>query len=126
MDAAHYKYRFGVLLKLGVERKEIRRLILKQLGVWFGIPIGTALMISAVFLIYFIGTVAAQIDAYIGSAELIRQIECDGRCTFGVAFLLFWCDMDFVSKEYRINEEKTCKNFLDFDVTSSDMLISSR
>lgn len=87
LDAAHYKYRFGVLLKLGVERKEIRRLILKQLGVWFGIPIGTALMISAVFLIYFIGTVAAQIDAYIGSAELIRQIGV----TVGVLLVLLFC-----------------------------------
>lgn len=96
LDAAHYKYRFGVLLKLGVERKEIRRLILKQLGVWFGIPIGTALMISAVFLIYFIGTVAAQIDAYIGSAELIRQIGVTVGvllallfCYFGVTWILF-------------------------------------
>lgn len=96
LDAAHYKYRFGVLLKLGVERNEIRRLILKQLGVWFGIPIGTALMISAVFLIYFIGTVTAQIDAYIGSAELIRQIGVTVGvllallfCYFGVTWILF-------------------------------------
>ena len=68
----------------------------KRQGVWFGIPIGTALMISAVFLIYFIGTVAAQIDAYIGSAELIRQIGVTVGvllallfCYFGVTWILF-------------------------------------
>lgn len=96
LDAAHYKYRFGVLLKLGVERKEVRCLILKQLGVWFGIPIGTALIISVIFLIYFIGTVAAQVDAYIGFAELIRQIGVTAfvllillGCYFGTTWILF-------------------------------------
>ena len=39
LDAGQYKYRFSVLRKLGVEEHHINKLILKQLSVWFGLPI---------------------------------------------------------------------------------------
>lgn len=74
LDAGQYNYRFSVLRKLGVEETHIRKLILKQLGVWFGLPIIVAIVVAAVVTGYFIQTVSAEISAYIGFAALIAQI----------------------------------------------------
>lgn len=38
-DVGHYRYRFGVLHKIGVEKSHINRLIFRQLSVWFGFPV---------------------------------------------------------------------------------------
>ena len=45
--ADQHRYRFSVLRKIGVEEKRINRLILKQLGVWFGLPLATAAAAAA-------------------------------------------------------------------------------
>ena len=74
LDAGQYNYRFSVLRKLGVEETHIRKLILKQLGVWFGLPIIVAIVVAAVVTGYFIRTVSAEISAYIGFTALIAQI----------------------------------------------------
>ena len=74
LDAGKYKYRFSVLRKLGVEEQQIGKLVLKQLGVWFGLPILVAIIVSMVVIAYFIQTVSAEISAYIGSRALMLQI----------------------------------------------------
>lgn len=73
LDAGKYKYRFSVLRNLGVEEKEIQRLILKQLGIWFGFPIMTAIGVAAIIIIYFVHMAAAEITAYMGLGVLFRQ-----------------------------------------------------
>ncbi len=87
LDAAQYKYRFSVLRKLGVEEKHISKLILKQLSVWFGLPIITAILVAAVVITYFIQTISAEISAYIGFGALILQIGA----TVGILVLLLIC-----------------------------------
>lgn len=74
LDANQYQYRFSVLRKLGVEDKHIRKLILKQLGVWFGLPIVVAILVAGVVLVYFTQMVSAEISAYIGFDALMVQI----------------------------------------------------
>lgn len=74
LDAAHNKYRFGVLFKLGVDRHETERLILKQLAVWFGLPITIAAFVSIIVVTYFFETISAEISAYIGQAALLTQV----------------------------------------------------
>lgn len=74
MDAPHYRYRFGVLRKLGVDEQDINRLILKQLAVWFGLPITTAVIIAGVVIAYFLQMISVQIAAYVGFGELFVQI----------------------------------------------------
>ena len=74
LDAGKYKYRFSVLRKLGVEEQQIGKLVLKQLGVWFGLPILVAIIVSMIVIAYFIQTVSAEISAYIGSRALMLQI----------------------------------------------------
>ncbi|MDO4677938.1 MAG: ABC transporter permease [Eubacteriales bacterium] len=87
LDAGQYKYRFSVLRKLGVEEKHISKLILKQLSVWFGLPIITAILVAAVVITYFIQTISAEISAYIGFGTLILQIGA----TVGILVLLLIC-----------------------------------
>ncbi len=74
MDAPHSKYRFGVLRKIGVEEQDIEKLILKQLFVWFGLPIITALVISSIVIAYFFHMISVQILAYVGFRVLFMQI----------------------------------------------------
>lgn len=74
LDAAHYRYRFGVLRKLGVDQQETERLILKLLAVWFGLPITVAAVMSIIVASYFFTTISAQISAYIGMGALLRQV----------------------------------------------------
>ena len=74
LDAAHYKYRFGVLHKLGVDQQEADHLILKQLAVWFGLPITIAAFVSIIVIAYFFETISVQIFAYIGVGALLTQV----------------------------------------------------
>lgn len=73
LDTAHYRFRFGVLYKLGVDQQEMERLILKQLAVWFGLPIFVAAVVSTIIVNYFFQTISAQISAYIGMNTLLAQ-----------------------------------------------------
>lgn len=85
LDAGQYRYRFSVLRKLGVEETHINRLILKQLGVWFGLPVIVAILVATVVTGYFIRTVSAEISAYIGFDTLTVQI---GTTTGALTVLL--------------------------------------
>lgn len=87
LDAGQYKYRFSVLQKLGVEEQRITKLILKQLGVWFGLPVIVAVVVAAVIIAYFIQTISAEISAYIGLSTLMLQIGA----TVGILAILLVC-----------------------------------
>ena len=85
--ASQYKYRFSVLRKLGVEDTHIGKLVLKQLGIWFGLPIVVAIIVSTMVIIYFIQTISAEIYAYIGFGTLTTQIGM----TVSILALLLIC-----------------------------------
>lgn len=87
LDAGKYKYRFGILRKLGVEEEKIGRLVLKQLGVWFGLPVLVAVIVATVVIAYFIQTVSAEISAYVGFGTLMLQIGM----IVGILVLLLIC-----------------------------------
>lgn len=87
LDAGKYKYRFSVLRKLGVEEQRIEKLVLKQLSVWFGLPIIVAIIVSTIIIAYFIQTISAEISAYIGFEALMLQIGM----TVGILILLLIC-----------------------------------
>lgn len=87
LDAGQYKYRFSVLRKLGVEEAHINKLILKQLSVWFGLPILVAVVVATVVIAYFVQTISAEISAYIGFGALLFQIGA----TAGILLLLLIC-----------------------------------
>ena len=87
LDAGHYRYRFSVLRKLGVEERNMERLMLKQLGVWFGLPVMLAIAVAAVATACFVRAISAEISAYIGFASLLQQVGI----TVGILILLLVC-----------------------------------
>lgn len=87
LDADQYKYRFSVLRKLGVEEPRIQKLVLKQLGVWFGLPVLVAVIVAAVVIAYFVQSISAEISAYIGVTALLLQ----AGTTVGILAGLFLC-----------------------------------
>lgn len=87
MDAEQYQARFLVLQRLGAEEGEIRKLILRLLGIWFGLPVSIAAVISMVVGGYFLQSISAEIRAYIGSDVLAAQCTT----TVGILILLLGC-----------------------------------
>lgn len=75
LDAGKYKYRFAVLRKLGVEGKNIKMLVFKQILVWFGLPVLVSIILSVVTITCFMQSVSAEIVAYIGIETLISQVS---------------------------------------------------
>ncbi len=86
-DAGQYKYRFSVLRNLGVEEQRIRKLMLKQLSIWFGVPTAMAAAAASIVTAYFIQTISAEVSAYIGFTALLLQIGT----TAGILTVLLIC-----------------------------------
>lgn len=87
LDAGQYRYRFSVLRKLGVGEKEIGRLVVRQLGFWFGLPVGAAALAGGAVVGCFVLVVQAEIGAYIGFGVLAVQLGI----TAAVLTLLLGC-----------------------------------
>lgn len=51
-DAAKYRFRYDVLSKLGLKRREIDRIIRKQLVWYYGVPVLLAVVLSAVIVLF--------------------------------------------------------------------------
>ena len=77
----------GVSYAIRLSTLQINRLVLKQLSVWFGLPILVGVIVSVVVIVYFIQTVSAEISAYIGFRTLMLQIGM----TAGILALLLIC-----------------------------------
>lgn len=84
MDAAQYRYRFGLLQQLGVDRANIQRLVRKQLYLWFGLPVLVAIFVVTIIFTYFLQTISAEISAYIGAKVLLTQLAI----SLGILMLL--------------------------------------
>ena len=81
-DARQHRYRFGVLHRLGVERKHLHRLITKQLAVWFGLPVGAAVLFALVIVPFFFASISTEITAYLGFDVLLPQVSALGAILF--------------------------------------------
>lgn len=86
-EADEFGSRFRILHMIGVEEDHIQKLILKQLGFWFGLPIAVSITASVIFAAYFFFSIAPQINAYIGAGRLFAQV---GAIVF-ILFLLLVC-----------------------------------
>ena len=85
LDMEKHRYRFGVLRKLGADEKTLGTLVLEQLGVWFGLPVALAILVSAVILPYFLQMVSAELAAYVGLGAVGAQLFW----TVGIFLTLF-------------------------------------
>lgn len=61
--------------------------MLKQLGVWFGLPVTAAIVVAVVVISYFMQTISVEISAYIGFPALLSQLGI----TVGILVLLLIC-----------------------------------
>ena len=93
-DAGKHRYRFSVLRKLGMEEGQIEKLVLKQLGLWFGLPVLTAVLVSAIVILYFAQTISAEISAYVGFDAFMLQTGATIGILVPAAGLLFHQHMD--------------------------------
>ena len=79
-----------------MERQERERLALKQLAIWFGLPVTVVLLMSAVIITCFFKTITVQISAYIGWHVLLQQVAVMTGilgalliCYFMITYILF-------------------------------------
>ena len=73
-DSIDHKQRFKTLKKLGIEKKEINKLILKQIGCYFVIPIFIAIIGLLIFLYNYSVIFREQINLYIGNSAFILNM----------------------------------------------------
>lgn len=69
-DAVEFKYRFGVLEKMGVDEKVVNTIVLKQMGIWFGLPIGVGVLMAIAILRYIINNNSEAFVAYVGVSQV--------------------------------------------------------
>ncbi|GAA0070935.1 ABC transporter permease [Clostridium sardiniense] len=74
-DSIEHKDRFNVLKKLGVEEKEISNIILKQISIYFIIPIFIAIIGFIIFIYNYAVIFNSEISAYIGEKSFILNIK---------------------------------------------------
>lgn len=86
-DAYDFKYRFDVLRKIGVDDTGINRLILKQMSVWFGLPVFVAILVAIVLAVYILQTIHAEVSAYMGMETFIAN----AGVSLAVLLLLLCC-----------------------------------
>lgn len=73
-DSIEHKDRFNTLRRLGIDKSEIRKLISKQISIYFIIPIFVAVIGFSVLLNIFMSVGSKLIDIYIGDKAFIFNI----------------------------------------------------
>lgn len=87
LDAGQYRYRFSVIRKLGVAEQDIKMLVIKQLSVWFGLPVVIAIVISGIAVLYILQMNVDALSAYIGIGAVLSQVAV----TVSILILLLMC-----------------------------------
>lgn len=100
-DAIEQKHRFKIISMLGVELRERRHNIRRQMEFWFGLPVLTALICSAGVLVFLIWSSYKDIIAYISMTEVLQifgvvyiAFLAIFVCYFGATYYLFQKNMD--------------------------------
>lgn len=73
-DSIEHKDRFNVLRKIGVEDKEINKIILKQISMYFIMPLSIAMVGFVIFIYNYYIVLAPVIESYIGNKEFLLNI----------------------------------------------------
>lgn len=73
-DSTDYKKRFIVLRKLAVSQESIRKVVKKQMGFWFGIPVILAILTGGSILFSFFQCYSDELLAYVGSDALMSNV----------------------------------------------------
>ena len=94
-DSIEHKDRFNVLRKLGVEENQINRIILKQISIYFIVPIVIAMIGDAIFIYNYYLIYNDIITVFVGNIEFILSI------IFGVALMIVIYICYFIGTYYK-------------------------
>ena len=89
--------------KLGADNHQLKKVILKQLSIWCGLPVVTAVFLSIVVLGYFLQSIVEQIIAYIGVEVLLLQMLSTAGILFGL--LLCYFVVTWIMFKYSVTEK---------------------
>lgn len=87
VDAIEQSERFTIIGKLGVDSSERRRTVRQQMGVWFGLPVVTALVMSGCVLAFLVWRTYKDIVAYMS----MTQVAAIFAIVYGSFLLIFAC-----------------------------------
>lgn len=73
-DSIEHKERFSVLRRIGVEDKEINKIILKQISIYFIIPIVISIIGFIIFIYNYYVIYSLEIESYIGDTAFVFNI----------------------------------------------------
>lgn len=73
-DSIEHKSRFNVLRKLGVEECKINKIVLKQISIYFIVPVSIAIVGVIVFACNYFKLIETEISFYIGDKAFIANI----------------------------------------------------
>jgi len=100
-DSIEHKDRFSILKKLGVEDKDIDKIILKQISIYFIIPIAIAIVGFVIFIYNFYLIYSPIINSYIGDKTFVLSIVialvliiCIYLCYFVATYYTFKRNID--------------------------------
>jgi putative ABC transport system permease protein len=102
-DSIEHKGRYDTLRKLGIENKETRRIIFKQISLYFIIPIGLAIFGFYLFLHAFQTANRKIIDLYIGDNAFLFNISI----SLLLIILIYVCY--FAATYYSFKRNVDCK-----------------
>lgn len=102
-DSIEHRSRFKVLKKLGVDKSEINKLILKQISVYFIMPVSISLIGFVMFMVNFMDIISKQIQSFIGDKGLILNIGISSA----LMILIYACYFigTYYSFKRNVNEE---------------------
>ncbi|NEU03697.1 FtsX-like permease family protein [Clostridium senegalense] len=80
IDSIEHKSRFNILKKLGIEEKEVNKIIFKQILFYFLLPIIVSTVEFIIFIYYYMNIFLNQMNVYIGDEAFVFNI--------GVAFFI--------------------------------------
>ena len=69
-DSIEHKQRFNILRKLGIEEGEINKIVLKQIGIYFAIPV----IGFVVFIYNYYHIFETQMSSYVGDKMFILNM----------------------------------------------------
>lgn len=73
-DSIEHKGRFNTLRRLGIDEKEINKLVLKQIGIYFTMPLFIALIGFGLFMYSFVVMYEEVLNAYVGDKAIMLNI----------------------------------------------------
>lgn len=89
-DSIEHKSRFNVLRNLGVEEDKIYKIVLKQISIYFIIPVFIALVGVIVFSCNYFKVIETEISFYVGDKDFIANIVFAVILLISIYIVYFW------------------------------------